>query len=472
MINVDVERMFSLIEGKTANYVFFFENAKDPSWIPHLVERGYFSDPPEKQVVDGQDYAPFWPPLLYLKRVARKDPAAVVEVVKGLPKVDNYRVKLQILDIALELPGPRSAMLKAKVLDIDMHDLQIWGHSYVELLRYWIDENEVDAALKLLELVVQFEPDSRLEEKRNWYREHGVDITPLAEPVAYLRHWEYREMFRRCIRPLAEKEPFRTARGLVHATEEMVRLHVAEEPDEGRYCEDNSELWCRKLDSTDGHYQESSNTLVEGLAYACGMVYEKEPGMAEELDAVLRTPRWKIFRRLRQHLYARNLSAQTMVWIRELIFEEGDYARWLHGYEPQQMIRNACEHFGEELLTIAERTTIFDEILSGPPKERYRERLGDEFSDELFDHHARGFHEKQLRPFSSVLFGKYSDYYQELLRDADRGVSDENYLLIGEARGGAVIQESPTAPKELSELTDTELLDYINEWDEGYTYES
>ena len=472
MINFDVERMFSLIEGKTANYVFFFENAKDPSWIPHLVERGYFSDPPEKQVVDGKDYAPFWPPLLYLKRVARKDSAAVVEVVQGLPKVDNHRVKLQILDVALELPGPQSAMLKAKVLDIDMHDLQFWGHSYVDLLRYWIDENEVDAALELLEILVQFEPDSRLEEKRDWYREHGVDMTPPAEPVAYLRDWEYREMFQKCIRPLAAKQPFRMACVLVHATEEMVRLHVHEEPDESRYWDDNSELWCRKLDSTDDHYQESSNTLVEGLVYACGMVFEKEPELTKELDAVLRAPLWKIFRRLRQHLYARNLSAQTMVWIRGLIVEEGDYSRWIHGFEGQQMIRDACEHFGEELLTLAERTTIFDEILSGPPKERYQERLGDELSDEYFSRYRRHFHEMQLQPFSSVLFGKYLDYYQELLTGGDRVVSDDNYLLIGDVKGGAVIQKSPTAPKELSELTDTELLDYINQWDEGYTYES
>ena len=249
-------------------------------------------------------------------------------------------------------------------------------------------------------------------------------------------------------------------------------MHVQEEPDESRYWDDNSELWCRKLDSTDGHYQESSNTLVEGLVYACGMVFEKEPALAEELDAMLRGPRWKTFRRLRQHLYARNLSAQTIVWIRELVVEEGDYSRQIHGYERQQMIRNACEHFGEELLTIAERTTIFEAILSGPPKERHQERFGDEFSDEYFVRYSRHFHEMQLRPFSSVLFGKYLDYYQGLLRDGDRVVSDENYLLIGDVKGGAVIQESPVAPKELSELTDTELLDYINQWDEGYTYES
>ena len=204
-----VERMFSLIEGKAANYAFFFENAKDPSWIPHLVERGYFLDPPETQRVDGQEHVPFWPPLLYLKRVAREAPASVVEVVRGLPELDNYRIKLQILDIALELPGPESALLKAKVFDIDKHDLRFWSHSYVDLLRYWIDENELDAALELLEILVQFEPDSRQEEKREWYREHGVDLTPPAEPVAYLRGWEYREMFQKCIRPLAEKAPFR-----------------------------------------------------------------------------------------------------------------------------------------------------------------------------------------------------------------------------------------------------------------------
>ena len=370
------------------------------------------------------------------------------------------------------MPGPRSALLKSKVLDIDKDDLRFWGHAYVDLLRHWIDEDEVDAALELLEILVQFEPDPQQEEKREWYREHGVDLTPPAEPVPYLSDWEYREMFQKCIRPLAEKKPFRTASVLVHATEKMVRLHVQEEPHEGLYYEDNSEAWCRKLDSPNDHYQESSNTLVEALTYACGMVFDKEPGLNEVLDATLRVPRWKIFQRLRQHLYARNLNDQTMVWIRELIVEEDEYSRWIYGYERQQMIRDACEHFGEELLSAEERTTIFEAILSGPPKERYQERLGDEFSDELFCRYRRHFHEMQLRPFSSVLFGQYLDYYRELSGDDEREISDGNYLLIGDFKGGMVMKQSPIAPEEMSELTDTELLDYINQWDEGYTYES
>ena len=70
--------------------------------------------------------------------------------------------------------------------------------------------------------------------------------------------------------------------------------------------------------------------------------------------------------RLRQHLYAQYPNEQTKPWIRELILEHEDYHQWEHHYEFQQMIRNACEHFGASLLTEAERAQIFDAIRQWP----------------------------------------------------------------------------------------------------------
>ena len=35
----------------------------------------------------------------------------------------------------------------------------------------------------------------------------------------------------------------------------------------------------------------------------------------------------------------------------------------------------------------------------------------------------------QLRPFSTVLFGTYADYYQELDGDGGQDISDDSYLL-------------------------------------------
>lgn len=468
----DIERLFALIERRGANYTFFFDQATDPSWIPLLRERGYFSNPPDLEHVDvGQVNAPYWWPIHYLSKVAHDAPDDVVAIILGLPRVDNPRVKLRILEVARQLPGVQSVKLKPKVLDLGTSDLPFLGLWYSQLLAHWAKENEIEAALDLAAMLVQFEPDPQLESKRIRYVELGLDWSPPVTPVPRLEEWEYREMFEIGVRSLAEKEPYAVARILAEAVEEMVQLRIHKESRSEESDDDLSEAWCRRLGQVDDNYEQSSNVLVEGLTFACERVFEKVPGSVTELDEYLRSKRWALFKRLRQHLYALFPTRQTKPWIRGFLLGKDDYDRWTHRYEFQQMVRSACEQFGEELLTQEERTTIFEAILSGPPKGRYIAQWGDRFSEELFEQRRRYFHRMQFKPFSAVLFGTYADYYRELDGDGGQQISDDSYLLFGDVKGGTVRPQSPRPSEELATLCDTELLAYINQWDEEHRYE-
>ena len=468
----DIERLFTLIERRGANYTFFFDQATDPSWIPFLMEREYFSNPPGLEQTDsGQIDAPYWWPIHYLSKVALEVPDEVVGILLGVPRVDNPRVKVRILEIARQLPGAQSIKLKPRVLDLGTTDLPFLGHWYYQLLAHWVEQDEIEAALELTAMLVQFEPDPQLENKRNRYLELGIDWSPPVEPVPRLGEWEYREMFETGIRPLAEKHPYAVARVLAEAADEMVQLRTQEEPHSEVSDDDLSEVWCRRLGQVDDNYEQSSNVLLEGLTLACERVFGQVPGSVAELDECLRSKRWAIFKRLRQHLYALFPTEKTKPWIREFLLGKDDYPLWTHRYEFQQMVRSACEHFGDELLTEEERERIFDAILSGPPKERYIEQWGDGFSEELFKQRRRHFHRMQLNPFSAILSGTYSGYYRELNDDGGQDISDDNYLLFGDVKGGAVRPQSPRPSEELATLTDTDLLDYINQWNEEHSYE-
>ncbi len=211
---------------------------------------------------------------------------------------------------------------------------------------------------------------------------------------------------------------------------------------------------------------DSGETLVHILTYACEKVYEQSPALIAALDDVLRNQQWDVFKRLRQHLYALHPDEQTRPWIRELILTQDDYAKWReHSYDFQRMVRLACEHFGAELLTEDEWTQIFDAILSTLSKENYREWMGEQFTEQ----DRRHFHRMQLRPFASVLFGEYADYFQELKNDKTaEEIEDESYSPISKSEGGRVTSRSPKSPDELSKLSDQELLDYINEWQDEH----
>ena len=339
------------------------------------------------------------------------------------------------------------------------------GHdNIIELLKkpYLFEKPLEDFAASLLSKVVEFQPDPQSEDKQTRRREGQEDLmTTRLKPAPRFGHWEYQEILNNGVRPLAEKEPYRVARTLIKATDSMIYLTMHREDID----KDRAAVWCRRLNTADRNYEDSRATLVHTLTFACEKVYEKSSDFITALDEALRNQRWKVFKRLRQHLYALYPNEQTKPWIRDLILTHGGYARRQHHYEFQRMIRIACEHFGLELLTEDERTQIFDAIRSGPSKTDFREWMGERFTEELFKQRERRFHRMQFSPFVTVLFGEYATYFQELKAEAEEQISDKTYSPV-KSRVGWGSSRSPRSCEDLANLTDEELLTYINQWQE------
>ena len=284
-------------------------------------------------------------------------------------------------------------------------------------------------------------------------------VTTVLEPTPRFEKWEYQQILEKGIRPLCEKEPYQIARILIDATATMIRLSKYQEELDEEGDADSSEIWCRRLNRSDRNYADTKEMVVHTLTFACEKVYEKSLESIEGLDQALRNQRWKLFKRLRQHLYALNPNEQTLPWIREFILEHEDYAKWEHHYEFQLMVRKACDHFGTSLLSGEERMAIFDAILSGPSR--------GERSPEEFQQRQRYFHRMQLQPFARLLTGEYQNYFQELEDASDEdSPDDEDYSPVGQVEGGEVSYRSPRSPEELAGLGDEELLTYINTWQE------
>jgi hypothetical protein len=114
----DVERMFSLIERRGANFAFFFKYAsetEDATWLPLLNERNYFADPPNVEPID-DDWIifPFWWPIHYLVKIVNQVPDEAIEIARQLPEVKNPWIYNEILEIVLRLHGAQSGELRQK----------------------------------------------------------------------------------------------------------------------------------------------------------------------------------------------------------------------------------------------------------------------------------------------------------------------------------------------------------------------
>ena len=463
----DVENLFSLIERRGANYVFFFRYAAettDLAWLPLLKARGYFADPPNVEPIgnDRVNY-PFWWPLHYMARLAPHAPDDVIEMVLRLPKTDNPWIHNEILEIALQLPGSHSVKLQPKILeyvDLEHHFL---AYRFADVLAHWTAEDQTSAALRLAKALVSFVPDPQDKAKRKRREEEPIDLDSLLamladtrlEPSPRFGSMEYRRILSDGVRTLAAKKPCEVAHLLIKTAADMVRLRMHQE-DIGKAV-DYSDYWYERLTESKGDYEDAEKSLVYTLTFACQQVYEKRPDSVDVLDDALRSQPWRIFKRLRQHLLAQYPTQTTTPWIQELIREYESYDRWEYSYEFQQMIRSACEHFGTALLPKDELKHIFDCIRNGPSK--------DDRSEEEFRQNQRRFHRKQFRPFAPVLFDEYKTYFQELEAEAEGYISDDDYPPF-KTRGGHVSTHSPRSPEDLANLTDEKLLSFINKWDE------
>ena len=451
---------------KETDRQFFFTRLKNPLWLPEIVSRGYFQSPPGAlRLADGSTQYPYWPELDYLKNIASEVPDDVIEVILGIPKVDNPGVDFGILKTALELPGQHSVQLKERVLGSAKSFPEVLYHAISDVFGYWLEQNEVPAALELLGVLVRFAPDPASGEKRRRYRENPQDISTLLRPSPAFDDHGFQTLLSGEVRNLSEQEPYLVARLLLDATAEMIQLstHLDSET-----VEDRSEVWCPRLREGRGNprYLKPEETLVQTLTHACERVFELTSDRVSELDEELRNQRWNLFERLRLHLYALYANEQTRDWIREAIINHENYGKWTHHYEFQQMVQSGCDTFGSELLEPEELERIFDDILAGPPRERHEAQIEEDGGEEWYLSLCESFHRRQLRPFKAVLFGKYLQYFERLEGESKEALKDEDYLQVGVATGGWVRQKSPKTVEELSQFPDEDLLAFINEWDE------
>ncbi|SDH14468.1 PIN domain-containing protein [Nitrosomonas sp. Nm132] len=469
--SIEIGRVLQLLRSRGSNYDYFFQNARDPIWLDHLSSQGFFQNPPEvEKTAEGSYRIPDWPPLYYLVRVYEAAPEKTLAEIEKIPDTNNFRVLEGIVEIVLKSDSANIIVrFSHKILSFidNIH----WGHDkIIGLLKkpFFFDKELSEFATSFLFKLVEFLPDPKTKEKQKHRKESPDDGWRASlEPNPRFHEWEYQQILENGIRPLTEQEPYQVARILIDATASMIRLSIHLDDLEKGSDEDFSEIWCRHLDRPDRDYQISKETLVHTLTYACEKVYEKPPDLIEALDQALRNQQWKVFKRLRQHLYAQNPSDQTLPWIREFILEYKDYDKWDYHQEFQLMIRKACEYFGVLFLSEAERAEIFDAILSGPPKEDFREWMGEGFTEEKFQQRQRHFHRKQLHPFKNLLSGKYQSHFNELENALkDKPLSDEDYAPMGKTQCGRVSYQSPQSPEELSKLKDEELLKYINDWQE------
>ena len=466
---VEFKRVMRLLEMGGTNYDYFFQKAESGVWLNPLREKGHFSDLPAR-LVDGSDSAPVWPPLHYLVRIFESNPAEVLDIIDGVPNTNNVWILEGIFRIVLSADSAETVSRFHRFVLAFIEHCR-WGHELViELLRkpYLFEPVLLELTPVILLKIVEFRKDPREDEKRTRRLENPQDWGTCLKPVPKFDQWAYQEILEKGVRSLADQEPYQVARTLIDAVASMIRFGMYPEDLERGKDEDISEIWCRRLDVPDREFLDVRESLVQTLTYACEKVYENAPEAIDALEQTLGNQRWKVFKRLRQHLYACYPNEQTHPWIRDEILARDDYDQREHHYEFQLMVRKASERFGPSLLTGEELGMIVEAIRSGPSRENFREWFGDGYSDEAYHQHQRSFHRKQLRPFATLLSGDFREYFEGLEAVAHDELNDEIYSPYRVSNNRMSSSRSPMSLEELQSLSDESLLTYLNDWNDEH----
>ena len=466
-----IERALNSIRKETERR-FFFSRLKNPLWLQPLVERDYFSSPPgARQLPNGQVQHSIWPELEYLRNIVSDVPDQVTDVILGLPKVDNPNVYDVILQIAFSLPGRQSAKLRPKALECVGMDPEYLTYRLRALLVHWTEADEIEASMDLFRRLVSIGPFPNPEGYRRGRTGHTANDVIGSGNEARIENREYQDLLLKGVRPLAEKAPNQVAPVLIGVMNKWIRGMVHPDVlDQGAY-EDSSTIWCQRLSAESNWHEPCEETLAKTLTFACEKAFKERPESIPDLDESLRRRTWKLFERIRQHLFALHPTEETKPWIQDLILGHQYYGKRGYSYEFQRLVRECCEYFGADLLPEGEWQSIVAAIKEGPSEEPYRARLGDEFAETDFKDYQRDFQRRQLRPFAAVLTGECQEYFSELDGEADAPpLTDDDYSPVMTWEGGVVTHRSPRSPVVLSALTDEDTLAYINEWDEEYLY--
>jgi hypothetical protein len=449
-------RVNELISHKGANYVFFFDKLNNPSWLMLLEQQGHFADLPQPEPIsEGRIAYRIHVPLITLAKLAAAAPQDVTNILIKLKLPDNSRVGDQIIQClsnirdaaCIQQLGP----LIAQLGESSTRTSWLWIQ---QLLKSWMELKVFPEILAILRAYINSAVDKSLE------RHHDVSGT-----------WLTKQVDEQCLAVLTLQNPFGVARIIFEGLCRWV------EQERQKYCK--SEIgddapfsyFVEDFKDTPLEHRGMESWLARRLFLASQQVYlQGDLAAIDQLDQLLRSNPWQLFRRLRWQLYADFPSltlnhARADVLQRIPFLSEIDYGRGDHDYESAQLLIAHARQHGDAFLSPSEIEQFFCAVFKGPVDKEGK----------LLEGNNDFFYGKQLWPIASLLRGEQLAAYRVLVPD-DGKIKIESFkpFSSGGVSGGFVASRSPMKADMLGAMQDEELWNYLNIWEPkpGYEYDS
>jgi hypothetical protein len=449
-------RVSDLILHKTANFTFFFDKLENPDWLLLLDQKGLFKNLPGPEPTDnGRIMYRHHLPLMVLTRLAGSVPQVVTGILVKLRLPDNPYVGDQILQCASKIRDPACIQqlhpVIAQLAENSTSTSWLWIQ---ELLKSWMELKVFPEIFAILRAYLNSAVDKSFEQHRDvsgtWLAKQ-IDEKYLEE-LTRLNSIEIATIVFQALCKWVEQE-----------REKHNESEIGDDAPFSYFVED--------FKSSPLEHQGIEATLAKRLFSAAEQIYLRgDLAAIDQLDKLLSSNPWQLFRRLRWQLYADFPTltlerARAEVLQRIPFLNEIDYGRGSHDYEFAQLLLAHAKQHGDAFLSPNEVEQFANAVLKGPIDK----------DGKLLEGDNNFFYRTQLWPISSLLRGEQLTTYRVFVPDDSQiNITSFKPFSSGGVSGGFVASIAPKQAEALESMNDEELWNFLNTWEPkaGYEYNS
>jgi hypothetical protein len=449
-------RVGELIAHKGANYVFFFEKLDNPNWLQPLDERGHFADltGPEP-ISDGRIAYRIHVPLITLTKLAARVPQEVTNLLVKLKLPNNSRIGDQIMQCMSQIKEPACIRQLSPVIAQLAENSTLTSWLWIrELLKSWMELKVFPEIFAILRAHFNSAIDKSFQQHR--------DISGT---------WLAKQIDEQCLEKLTPQHPFEIVEMVFRALCNWVQQE-REKYDESEISDDApTSYFVEDFKTAPLEHRGIEAILAKRLFSAAEHVYLRgDIAAIEQIDKLLNSSPWQLFRRVRWQLYADfpRLSlkrARAEVLPRIPFLSQIDYCRGCHDYEFAQLLISHAKLHGEAFLSPNEVEQFANAVLKGPIDK----------DGNILEGNNDFFYRKQLWPVASLLRGEHLAIYRGLVPDDGRiNIRSFKPFSSSGGSGGFVASIAPKLAEAFESMTDDELWHSLNTWEPkaGYEYDS
>jgi len=430
----DIKRLLDLLNHPT-HVIYFFSRLPHGEWLNPLKEKGFFSIPPIM--------FPEWPLSEYLNRVAGQKPREVMDVIKNMQETDNFRVHIDLIDCALQMPSSIAKELIplakkwSKIPYFTLLPDKI-GEFCIKLS----NENELELALDLLCTLL----DVKLQEKEDEFLSRKAQ--------AHFDLWEYGKILNKVVPEFLQKAPKMVVEILCGKLFKAVELEISKIDS----LHDRSYFWRPAIESHED--RDIKNLLVTALRDSLETLGKSNGEIFKECYKLLSKYDIPIFRRIELHLMRKFpdlLRSEIQKGLsRKEVFD--DIHMWHEYYHlMQEQWSNFPKNLKENILKWIEEGPDLENFLSW-----YKEGTGKLPTEEQKEDRKAGWQIRYLSAIKDDVPTEWKNKWNELTAKYGEPERPDYHSYV---ETGWVGPKSPLEKEEIEKMSSSELLSYLEKWE-------